>query len=114
MKQNTFIHSDAGISQYSAIVGLGEQEYYNGHLAFWRHRRTGWTEPDDSDSAGMDLIAANGLDEKYWERTRLIELIPNRCVVYRAALFHSRYPKDWAADQPKRIQVLFVASGNSI
>ncbi len=114
VKQNTFIHSDAGISQYGAVLGLGEKENYNGHLAFWQHRRTGWTEPDDSDSAGMDLIAANGLDEKYWERTRLIELIPNRCVIFGAALFHSRYPRDWAEDRPRKIQVFLFDSRNTI
>lgn len=103
--QNTYIHSDIGLAAYSAILSLAESHAHNGQLAFWRHKRTGWEEPDPRDQAGMTMIEADGLDEERWERTELVDLPPNRCVIFPATLYHSRYPRDWREPRPRRIEV---------
>ncbi len=103
--QNTFIHWDTGLASYAAILSLAENDRHNGHFAFWRHRETGWEEVDLEDSAGVALTDADGLIEDRWELTELIELSPNRCVIFSTRHFHSRYPKIWQEPWPRRIKV---------
>ncbi len=105
--QNTFIHADTGLGDYAAVLALGEPGRDNGQLAFWRHRRTGRKAPDPGDEAGMKEIEADGLEEAPWEQTGLVDMPPNRCVIFPASLFHSRYPRDWAEPWPRRIETFF-------
>ena len=103
--QNTFIHWDPGFATYNAILSLAENDRHNGQFAFWRHRETGWVEVNLEDRAGMALTDADGLAEDRWELVELIELPPNRCVIFPTRLFHSRYPKVWQEPWPRRIKV---------
>ena len=105
--QNTFIHADTGLGDQAAVLALGEPGRDNGQLAFWRHRATGWEAPDPGDPAGMEAVEADGLDETLWEQMKLVDMPPNRCVIFPAPLFHSRYPKDWPEPWPRRIETFF-------
>ena len=103
MPQGTFIHSDLGISKWTAVLSLRNN---NGAVAFWRHRASG------SIAAGPwwrweDAVSAQGFEESHWEMIGIVPLIENRCVVYPAALMHSRYPRDWQLDTPRAVQVFF-------
>ncbi len=103
--QNTFVHWDTGFATYGAVLSLAEDDRHNGHFAFWRHRETGWEEVDLEDKAGVALTDADGLIEDRWEIIELIELPPNRCIIFPLGLFHSRYPKYWRESWPRRIKV---------
>ena len=111
--QKTFIHWDTGFAPYSAVLSLADQDRNNGQFAFWRHKETGWEEVDIEDSAGLALTDADGMIEDRWELVQLIELPPNRCVVFSNRLFHSRYPKDWQEPWPRRIKVFIFDLGHS-
>ena len=103
-RQCTFIHWDTGFAPFTAILSLADEDKYNGQLAFWRHKETGWEEADPEDRPGLALTDADGLAEDRWQLTQLIDLPPNRCVVFWNKLFHSRYPKYWPESWPRRIK----------
>ena len=111
--QKTFIHWDTGFAPYSAVLSLADQDRNNGQFAFWRHKETGWEEVDVEASAGVALTDADGMVEDRWELVQLIELPPNRCIVFSNRLFHSRYPKDWQERWPRRIKVFIFDLGDS-
>ncbi len=95
MKQPTFIHEDSSISEYSAILCLGnslDRDY--GSVVFWEPKKLG----------------ANTYRETEWTAIKEVKLIPNRCVVFPAKMWHSRYPKDWKEDYPRFVQVFFFNS----
>ena len=103
MKQETFIHSDGSISQYAAILSLRNK---NGGLAFWHHKELGLIRPSDDPSL-INKFVIDGLDESKWDMTESIEMEKNRCVIYDASLFHSRYPKEWTSEEARMVQVFF-------
>lgn len=105
--QHTFIHSDIGLGDWAAILSLPVDGQDNGQFALWRHKATGWTEPDPSDPDGVAQTEADGLTEDKWDCLDRIPLPPNRCIVLPAARFHSRYPRDWPHPWPRRIEVFF-------
>jgi len=105
--QNTFIHYDTVLAGYAAILSLAENDRYNGHLAFWRHGQTGWEEVIQDDEVAVALTEQDGMVEDRWELTELIELLPNRCIIFPTKRFHSRYPKIWQEPWPRKIKVYF-------
>jgi len=110
MLQDTFIHSDMALSDYTAILSLKDD---NGALCFWRHKETGMisTNPQDSDS--IKKLFEDGMYEDRWEIYESVPMIKNRCVIYPANLFHSRYPKDWEGEDPRLVLVLFMNKSNN-
>jgi hypothetical protein len=107
MKQGTFIHSDKGISEWTAVLSLRDS---NGGLAFWKHRDTGTVAAAEWFDWQM-VTARDGFDEPAWEIVGLIPMVRNRCVVYPAAMFHSRYPQNWNKDEARMVQVFFFNRG---
>lgn len=103
--QDTFIHSDAALSDYTAVLSLKDD---NGSLAFWRHKETGLMFPDNLNMESLQNIFKDGLDDSGWEMVENIPMIKNRCVIYPAKLFHSRYPKDWLEKDPRIVLVFFM------
>lgn len=89
VKHSTFIHSDYGIAEYSAVCSLKNG---NGQLRTWNPRR---------------LLALDGMDESHWALDESFDMVENRCVVFPSSVFHSRYPKEWEADEARLVQVFF-------
>ncbi len=106
-EQSTFIHSDIGIADFAAILSLDPKHRHNGSLAFWQHKKLGWSEPDSNDLKGMRQAEQDGLIEDRWDMLDEVEMISNRCVVFPAPLYHSRYPLDWTKDFPRTVQIFF-------
>lgn len=106
-EQSTFIHSDIGIADFVAILSLVPKGRHNGSLAFWRHKKLGWSEPDPNDLKGVRQAERDGLIEDRWDMLEEIEMISNRCVIFPAPFYHSRYPLDWTKDHPRIVQIFF-------
>lgn len=105
MAQDTFIHSDLNLSDYTAILSLKDD---NGQLAFWKHKSTGWLFPEILEPDSLMELSFDGQNENAWECINMIEMKKNRCVIYPAKFFHSRYPKDWVCDTPRVVLVFFM------
>ncbi len=48
-----------------------------------------------------------GLIEDRWNMLEEIEMISNRCVVFPAPLYYSRYPLDWTKNYPRTVQIYY-------
>ena len=101
----TFVHSDEAVSDLSAVLSLAREVEWNGEFRTWRHKATGLESPRDMES--REMLALAGLDELKWDVVEAIEMIPNRCVIYPARLFHSRWPRIWDHPWPRQVEVFF-------
>lgn len=89
--QPTFIHNDREIANHSGILCLGSNlnnDY--GAVAFWE--KVGSRNPQ-------------------WQESKIIPLIPNRCVIFPTTYWHSRYPRYWEHGHSRTVQVFFFDVG---
>ncbi len=108
-KQETFIHNDAAMAKYTAIIYLNERHQCKGGTAFWKHKATQIDEqPDSNDESLFKMLRDDGLDEKKWEWQRTIPMLFNRLVLFDSKLFHSRYPKENFGDKTSNARLLKV------
>jgi hypothetical protein len=130
-------HAD-GFCDYAAVLYLSKPEDCVGGTSFWRHRRTGLEyAPLAGDARSAEQVRRYGagtpiqlldqmIDEalsepiggyitrsnENWELLDVVEMRPNRLVIYDANLFHSIYaPRtEWVPDlaSPRLTQNLYV------
>jgi hypothetical protein len=116
----TYIHSDAMIGDYSAILYLSLPEHCRGGTAFWRHKLYGWyMQPTleevealglDDTPALWDSVYQDGFIEKKWEMVDYVPMAFNRLIIFHSKRFHSRYPKEsfgGAVSDGRLIKVFF-------
>lgn len=77
----TFIHSDEGMGQWTAILYLTPAPPEGDGTTFWRDRETG----DVCGAVGRDME-----DRSRWEPWRHVSARFNRLLLFDAPLFHSR------------------------
>jgi hypothetical protein len=104
MEQNGFIHSDHGVSDWTAVLSLRND---NGALCLWRHLALGWIKPDPEQPDALIQAAQDGIFPERWHLIHQQPMNENLCVIYPAALFHSRWPQEWNEDHARMIQVFF-------
>lgn len=117
----TYIHNDCLIGKYTGLLYLNEEGDCQGGTAFWKNKEFGWErQPYDFElkEAGLNdtpelwqKIYHDGFDESKWERTELIEMKPNRLLLFPSVFFHSRYPKKAFGkdiDTARLIKVFFL------
>jgi hypothetical protein len=96
--EKAYTHSDREAGDYTCICYLTEHKQRSG-TGFYRHRATGLTEmPCFSELkrrryAQMRDDIVNG-GEKEWEETAFVTGLFNRAVIFRAPLFHARFPRN--------------------
>lgn len=96
----TFIHSDLGMGKYTVILYLNNKKDCYGGTAFWEHKRTGHSSMEQHmtiDNA-VDMEKDAGKEQK-WIQTNLVEMEPNKLILYGSAIYHSRYPKEVNSDR---------------
>jgi hypothetical protein len=84
------VHSDKHAGNHTALVYLSIHEKKHG-TAFWRHRGTGSNELTEVNSREALHDISKG-DMSDWEMTDFVEGRYNRALIFRAPLFHSRFP----------------------
>lgn len=103
-QEKTFIHSDRGVADWSAVLSIQIAGRWNGAFRTWRHKDTGLERPEKND---LLRLQEDGLDSSLWEPTKNFQLYPNTCIFYRADLFHSRWPKEWLEDWDRIVAIFF-------
>lgn len=100
----TYIHSDAGMGDWTGILYLNENPPEGDGTSFWRHRETGAIEGDESVS-GDPYFA----DLSKWERWKHVQARFNELVLFPARHFHSRglFENHGKGDGARLIQVVF-------
>lgn len=101
--EKTLIHSDKGVADWSAVLSLPMEGRHNGAFRTWRHKATGQERPE------RDILRLHedGMEPVLWESVSHFQMFPNECVLYRAELFHSRWPEEWTEDFPRTVAVFF-------
>jgi len=95
--EKAYIHSDRETGNHTCIAYLSEHEQESG-TAFFKHKRTGLTEMPsfaEMDETGIfDELKADMVsrDPGKWVQTDYVRGAYNRALIFKAPLFHSRYP----------------------
>lgn len=95
-----FIHSDAGMGEWTAILYLNPHPPAEDGTTFWREKASGDTF---GEAEGRDL------SPELWEPWHHVEGRFNRLLVFKSLLFHSRalLANFGAGDEARLIQVAF-------
>lgn len=80
-----FIHTDADMGEWTAILYLNPKPPAGDGTTFWRHIESG---TDQSTEPGA--LLAEGLTADGWKPRHTVEARFNRLVVFPASLYHSR------------------------
>jgi hypothetical protein len=101
-----FIHTDADMGDWTALLYLNRQPPAGDGTTFWRYVPTGQIE-----SAVPHERSAEGIEPspKIWKPWRLVTARFNRLILFPATYFHSRAIFDnWGEDDDARLtQVVF-------
>jgi Family of unknown function (DUF6445) len=101
-KNETYIHSDVQIGNFTAILYLNPPDKIYGGTAFWKHRKYGWNRQptlEELEARGLkdtpelwNQIHQDGFDEKKWDMTDMVGMRFNRLLIFESPRFHSRWP----------------------
>jgi hypothetical protein len=99
-----FIHTDADMGDWSAILYLNPEPVAGDGTAFWTHEATGAIESAVPHERSEEGRATDG-----WALRRMVPAKFNRLLVFRSTLFHSRaIAENWGTGDAARLtQVTF-------
>jgi len=99
-----YIHTDASMGDWTAILYLNSEPPPEDGTAFWKHRETGQVRSREVSAQE----AATWFDDA-WELWRVVEAKFNRLVLFPAPLYHSRTMRQnyGHGDNARLIQVCF-------
>ena len=89
-----YIHADAAAAKWGMVLCLSQPKTETG-TAFWKHLETGLealpipTPPELFAKLDRDLT-----DLSKWTMTEMVPTVENRALIFEAARFHSRSPKN--------------------
>lgn len=95
--EKAYIHSDRESGNYSCVAYLSDHDETYG-TAFFKHKPTGlihmpsiaeMREEGMLEELGRDMVSR---DPDKWEQVGFVEGAYNRAVIFKAPLFHSRFP----------------------
>lgn len=99
--EKAYIHSDREDGEYTAIGYFSRHEAIDSGTAFFRHKESGsiilpgsYAELKEKDPDNFEKLKADmyeGGSEK-WDMIQYVPGLYNRCLVFDARLYHSRYP----------------------
>ena len=109
-----YIHSDRMSGNHTCVAYLTDHEDTYG-TAFWRHKRTGWTEMPTfeqmRDAGVLDEMKADMVsrDSDKWEQLDFVQGRKNRALIFPAPLFHSRVPVGGFGDCAENGRIVWVS-----
>lgn len=103
---NQSIHADLGFSTHVALVYLNEGD---SGTAFWKHKETGAIEIWYGQLELFQQIKDHFESPEAWEQRLVIPTKQNRCVIYKANMFHSRFPFEAFGSTPDDGRLIALA-----
>jgi Family of unknown function (DUF6445) len=116
-KPHSYVHSDETVASHAAVYYLNPPHQCQGGTAFWEHKGMGLEEmPSDSElERGQwkpdwfkPMMEAEWKKKKAWKQKSLAAMKFNRFIIYRTALFHSRWPIEAFGDSPENGRLVWV------
>src|ERR1700743_3738864 len=106
---NAAIHSDLGWGTHALVLYLNDGP---GGTAFWTHRASGAQTIYVGDNDLYSKVKDDWNDESKWSQNEIVAMKINRALIYKSALFHSRYPFEAFGSTPEDGRLIAVAFFN--
>jgi hypothetical protein len=112
--EQAYIHSDRETGNHTCVCYLTEHEQESG-TAFYRHKPTGLTEMpsfQEMQDKGIleelkhDMVSR---DPDKWEQTDFVRGQLNRALIFKAPLFHSRFPLEGIGDSSESGRLVWAS-----
>jgi len=101
------VHSDLSMGTHSLMLYLNQEEDCDGGTSFLSHRQTGIAyNPEDQISTSIIVNDQNNDDA--WQVREMVEMRPNRAVIFDAARLHRSEPIGGFGDSPDNIRVVLT------
>lgn len=109
---NHAIHTDMGWGEWAMVLYLNEvPSGIESGTAFWRHE-LGSVRLQAGDVNTLFAVQDDWDDESKWIQTKFVPMIPNRAIIYKSELFHSRWPFEGFGSLPEDGRLIAVAFFN--
>jgi hypothetical protein len=111
--EKAYVHSDRHSGDFTCVAYLSDHKNSESGTGFFRHRELGITEmptlEEMTDSGLFDRLSKEMVegDEKTWELTHFCKGSYNNAVIFRAPLFHSRFPKHGIGKTPEEGRLIW-------
>lgn len=112
--ERAYIHSDRETGNHTCVAYLTEHEEESG-TAFFKHKRTGLAEMPSfqqmqdmgiAEELKADMVSR---DPDKWVQTDYVRGALNRALIFRAPLFHSRFPLEGIGTNPDTGRLVWVS-----
>ncbi len=101
------VHSDASMGEYSLMLYLNQEEDCDGGTSFLSHRQTGIAyNPEDPISTSIIVNDQN--NDAAWQVREMVEMRPNRAVIFDAARLHRSEPVGGFGDTPDNTRIVLT------
>lgn len=113
--EKAYVHSDRHSGDFTCVAYLSDHKNNESGTGFFRHRELGLTEmptfEEMKQSGIFDRLSKEMVkgDEKDWEMTHFCKGSYNNAVIFRAPLFHSRFPKHGIGGDAESGRLVWVA-----
>jgi Family of unknown function (DUF6445) len=117
--EKAYIHSDRESGNHTCICYLTDHDEESG-TAFFRHKRTGLISmpsfAEMKESGIMDELKSDMVsrDPDKWEQMDYVKGRLNRALIFRAPLFHSRFPLEGIGTDNESGRLVWVSHFNKL
>lgn len=101
------VHSDASMGRHSLMLYLNDEEHCEGGTSFLSHRVTGIAY-NPAMSMFADLVVDDQNTAEAWDVREMVEMHPNRAVIFDAARLHRAEPVGGFGDAPGNTRVVLT------
>lgn len=105
-QEPNYVHTDGDMGSWTGILYLTEHPAEGDGTTFWRDRETGAIE-------ASALDAPIWPDPDRWEPIYTVEAVPNRLLIFPAALYHSRALRANYGTTPETARLIQVIFGGA-
>ena len=103
---NQSIHADLGFATHACVVYLNPGD---SGTAFWKHRETGATDIWYGERDLYEQVKKDFENPDAWEQRQVVPTKPNRAVIYKGNMFHSRFPFKAFGSTPEDGRLVAIA-----
>ncbi len=101
------VHSDASMGTHSLMLYLNAEEDCEGGTSFLSHRLTGIAYNPELPEA-VEIVQADQNRPDAWQVRDMVEMYPNRAVIFKADALHRAEPVGGFGDTPENTRVVLT------
>lgn len=112
--EKAYVHSDRESGAITCVAYVSDHKDVTSGTGFYRHRETGALEmPSFAEMRANGTLAQRKKEmvegsPDVWEQTDFVRGIYNRALIFRAPLFHSRWPREGIGADAEKGRMVWV------